>query len=145
MRKSSPPRKGHARVLKRKQKLVDGMKRRTDWSWLRITGRNRALCGIEGRDFARKKRGTSGLLAWLCLEFLLLAQRPWAENGVLARHAAAECAVKFGSQRQLAHVVVLFAAEGVSLLDQALVLETVEAGVPCLDVLRLGVVGCRGI
>jgi hypothetical protein len=73
---------------------------------------------------------------------LLLGVDFWSEHGVLARHAAGEGAVQLGAQRQLAHVVCLLVAERVALLDQALVLEAVEAGVPRLDVVGLGVAGC---
>jgi len=65
----------------------------------------------------------------LCLD-LLLAVDLWSEDGVLAGHASCECAVEFRSKSQLAHVIRLLAAECVSLLHEALILEAVEPGVP---------------
>lgn len=88
---------------------------------------------------AQSNRVLSGVL--LCLDFLLFAEGSRSEDGVLARHASAKGAVKFGSQRQLAHVVCLLIAHSVSLLDQTFVLETVKACVPRFDVLRLGIAG----
>jgi hypothetical protein len=65
----------------------------------------------------------------LCLD-LLLVKGLWPEHGVLARHTSRQCAVEFRAERELAHVVRLLAAEGVSLLDEALVFKAVKAGVP---------------
>ena len=76
----------------------------------------------------------------LCLDSLL-AEHLGPEDGVLAGHAAGEGAVKLCAQRQLAHVVGLLVGELVSLLDEAAVLEALEAGVPRLDVLGLWVAG----
>lgn len=63
------------------------------------------------------------------------------KHGVLPRHAPPEGAVQLRAESQLAHVVVLLGGDDVALLLQALVFEALEAGVPALDLLRLGVQG----
>ena len=83
-------------------------------------------------------------LTWRLHMDLLLAEALVGEDGVLAGHAAVEGALHLCAQGQLAHIRRLVVAGDVALLDQALVLQAVEAGIPRLDVLRLGV-GGRGV
>lgn len=76
---------------------------------------------------------------------LLLVKALCGKDGILAGHAAVEGALDLCAQCQLAHVGRLVVAGDVALLDETLVLETVKASIPRLDVLGLGVTSCRGI
>lgn len=67
-----------------------------------------------------------------------------SEDGVLLAQAAGKGAVEFGAQSELAHAVGLFGRDDIALLLEALVLETVQTGVPGLDVGRTGVNGGGG-
>ena len=75
-----------------------------------------------------------------CLD-LLLADGLGPEDGVLAGHASREGAVELCAESELAHFFRLLVVEHVALLDEALVLEALEAVVPRLDLLGLGVAG----
>lgn len=75
---------------------------------------------------------------------LFLAQPLNPEDGILPAHPSPEGALELGAEGQLVHVVVLLGAELVALGGEALVLEALEAGVPGLDFLGLGVAGCGG-
>lgn len=94
-------------------------------------------------SFGNRMRKRCGKFRWAgtsCLD-LLLADGLGAEDGVLAGHAAREGAVEFCAESELAHVFRLFVVEHVALLDEALVLEALEALVPRLDLLGLWVAG----